>query len=557
MRHVTLSALGVTLLLAAGCPTDDAAPLDVGAGDSSPVDASLDASLPDASLPDAAADTIQDADALSDVSADAVQPDTTQDVAADAAQDAGEPGDIQVDSGDAGCPPVDCTLACEFGFATGPDGCPICACAGCSVDADCTMPCPKPVCTPAGECLCDCAGVQPTTYVCPDATEVPFCACTGAGWDCAEHPEGACPMLCHEGQTVEWPCPQGDTTVPWCQCAVASCEPVCQLDAGGWVDSCTGTLMAKADCAGCTTACAAIGSKSEGWVDGCTGQLIQWAQCAPEFQCVDSPESLCQGASCNLGAASTYTCPGGAEVPFCACEAPDAICKPVCTGAGTKDEGWTNPCTGALIKAVKCATCQVSCDAIGSKSEGWYSSCDGLISWATCGTGLWQCTDQPWTQCGANCIAVGEKLVGVDDVCCAGLVPLTEPTWDGIACTPPTCICKVCMACGDGTCQAPENPCSCPEDCPMPCDPVANTGCTGGEQCHATGGHASCGPAGTLGIGETCKPTADLCAPGLVCGAIDRCWPACFEDEACKAQSYDFCLKKDPDAPWGHCMIWE
>lgn len=465
MRCVMLAALAYSLTLLAGCPSAGGSQSNGGA------DAGIADTHGDVSPSDAGPDVLLDAAPDTGAAADIAAPDVRSDAPTTADTDGAATADASLDSGppdttlppDAGCPPVDCTLFCEHSFATGPDGCPVCACAGCAEDSDCALPCPKPVCGAGGECTCDCAGVSPVTYACPDGTDVPFCACTAGGWDCVEHPEGTCPTLCHAGQTVEWPCPQGPP-VPWCQCEVAPCEPVCQPGAGGWVDSCTGELMGEADCTGCTAACAAIGSKSEGWVDGCTGELIQWAQCAPEFACTGSPQALCQGSSCSVGSEASYACASGDVVPLCACEVPDAGCAPVCTGTGTKDEGWTDPCTGKLLKAVTCAGCEATCGAIGSKSEGWYSSCDGLIGWALCATGLWQCGEEPWTQCGS---------------------------------------------------------------------------------------------AGDLAVGDACDPVTDLCAPGLVCGAIDRCWPACIADAPCKAKGYDFCYRKDPASLWGHCMIWE
>ena len=56
--------------------------------------------------------------------------------------------------------------------------------------------------------------------------------------------------------------------------------------------------------------------------------------------------------------------------------------------------------------------------------------------------------------------------------CCAGLVPFrrTPPPQDGRCITPPPGpITFTCVAhCGDGTCSAPENACSCVSDCGKP-----------------------------------------------------------------------------------------
>jgi hypothetical protein len=89
-----------------------------------------------------------------------------------------------------------------------------------------------------------------------------------------------------------------------------------------------------------------------------------------------------------------------------------------------------------------------------------------------------------------------------------------------------------------------------------PCDPLLDAGC-GPEapQCHVVSGRPACGIAGALLKGDKCDLANDDCGPGLVCGAINSCWPACQEDAQCQP-SYDFCLKKDAAAPWGHCMVY-
>ena len=92
----------------------------------------------------------------------------------------------------------------------------------------------------------------------------------------------------------------------------------------------------------------------------------------------------------------------------------------------------------------------------------------------------------------------------------------------------------------------------------LPCQPFDNLYCAPGGQCRIAGGKPVCGAPGTLKQGDACKKgDGDLCGPGLVCGAIDRCWPVCQSDHWCQdAWGLDFCLGGSLDA-WGHCMFLE
>jgi hypothetical protein len=111
------------------------------------------------------------------------------------------------------------------------------------------------------------------------------------------------------------------------------------------------------------------------------------------------------------------------------------------------------------------------------------------------------------------------------------------------------------LSCGTHTFGGPARPSSCfywP-----PCDPLTGVGCGDAEHCRVQAGQAFCGPTGTLARGDKCARTADRCGPGLVCGALDTCWPTCAEDGTCRAVELDFCLKNPAGAPFGHCMVLE
>ncbi len=566
-----------------------------------------DLDAPDRDLPgDLAADT---ADGLGtdpaspDVPGDVALPDPGPDtpVLTDPGADPADfgPGDPGPDGFT--CPPNECDRFCPHGYRTDLQGCEVCECRECEAEADCkaVMTCAKPACTPAGQCLCDCAqdeGIR--TYSCPGGTDVPWCACSALGVQCLDHPERGCVTLCMPG-SESWACPDG-TQVPWCDCQQPACVPECR-NAGtadeGWFDSCTGKLIKALPCAGCKAACAAIGSKSEGWVESCGGTLLEWAQCAPTRSCLANPLDGCATSACT-GQSAAWTCPGGRTVPFC-----------------------------------------------------------------SCGDGIWGCIPQPWVECAGSrpCVREGEAFTEPDGACCPGLATLAYATWDGTNCGYVNCPCEVCTLCGDGVCRAPENPCNCPQDClglalprrmgetcgsmgecaqtgsdvcltsgfgpadpvgvcttycdpsaadpcgdpgfvcePVPvhqpagfclkrcttsadcvppttcgvsfpdasgdggcyawgdCDPYGGWGCPPGSQCREMYGRVTCGAPGTLARGDTCEPVAaDRCGPGLVCGSLARCWPICQDDAYCQSQfQMDICLKTDGE-PWGHCMALE
>lgn len=623
-----------------GCGDERAGTTDADVGDPTATDATTT---------DAVTTDVGDAETAEDAT-----PDATADATADAANDA----DAST------CAPVDCDLACPHGFRHDASGCDVCACRECDDPTDCAgvITCDTPTCSDGGACLCDCTGVAPEAYTCPDGTDVPRCACADRGTICMDHPELQCPTLCSPHAPDAWPCPDG-STVPWCACDLPSCEPVCQHvgePSEGWYDGCSGALVAAAPCAGCSALCQAIGSRSEGYYSSCDGALIGWAACAPRRECAADPGASCATLDCTTeDRARGFLCPDGSSAPHCACDVPASSCPAVCLHVGASNEGWYDACSGTLLRAAKCAGCTATCDAIGSKSEGWYSSCDGLIAWAACATGTWSCADEPWRGCDGPraCVPEGGSFIAPDVGCCPGLVSIEYATWDGEHCGYVDCLCAVCTLCGNGVCDPPENRCNCAADCPTdadplplgalcgadaecadgltclrpgggglvgvctrvcslgaeegcgdgavctplptfqapgfcllgcesaadcasplacgsddfgsgralpstcfawpPCDPLADTGCGSAEQCRVASGQATCGIRGTLERGDKCDRELDLCGPGLTCGALDQCWPTCADDDACRADALDFCLKKPAGAPYGHCMFLE
>jgi hypothetical protein len=160
--------------------------------------------------------------------------------------------------------------------------------------------------------------------------------------DCIQDPMQHCADdRCVLGQAGDFPCPGGGT-VPLCACDVpeAACTPQCRAatsdDPEGWYHGCTGKLLEKRACAGCTVSCEAVGSKSEGWYSSCDG-LIAYAMCGTgTWVCAREPpiDACTESAAC-VGEGSLFNpaedgpwpdcCPGLATIDQLAWESGGCI----------------------------------------------------------------------------------------------------------------------------------------------------------------------------------------------------------------------------------------
>jgi hypothetical protein len=492
----------------------------------------------------------------------------------DAGEDVYEPGDATpptegladpgasdpgvLDTGrDVECTPVDCALACPFGFRVDERGCPVCACRECAADDDCVPDpnCPRETCSSDGLCQCDCSTVDPAIYVCPVGVPVMWCTCTVMGMDCMARPELLCPGICMPGSEVAYPCPDGEL-LPWCMCIGPECIPVCRPadgdDPEGWYD-CDGGLIEKANCEGCHPICQAIGTRSEGWYDGCSGARIAWDQCGPRLECGKDPSGACAGGKCVVGNEASFECPGGDSRPLCACDVPAAECPLECRDIGIATEGWYDSCTGMQVKLEKCGGCTAFCDKIGTKSEGWYSDCTGLLAWAQCATGEWECRNPVGAleECatGGRCLGPGFQFQGTVPPlpgCCPGLAPMAQQDWSPDQCIHPEVPVSVCTACGDGRCLPPENPCDCPVDCLSepsrgegePCDWTSDCGtnlfCIVPPSPDVVGACTRiCDPAALGGPLGPCGDPDLACSPLVFAAAPGFCLKACNDSQDC------------------------
>lgn len=509
-----------------------------GREDTLPYDVPTDTLLPDTLPTDVPADLADFVDAQTDA-----QPDLA---------------DTSPDQGDVVCLPVECALWCPFGFATDADGCPICACNGCTTDEECATyltECINPQCGTNGECICDCSSTPDNMFECADGEEVPMCQCTPLGYSCMKDAHLQCAEFCKPGD--EWMIPCGDLVIDqaWCVCYQPPCEPVCVADADsaqGWYNSCTGELITVDECAGCTAYCENPNESDEGWYNSCTDDLIQSGSCASYVDCVTGAVG-CASDDCPLGQTTMFTCPDDSEVPMCQCT---PKCAPECQNIGTGEEGIYNSCTGELVLKGACSQCAIECDLIGSKSEGWYSSCTGLLYWDTCSLGKWDCAYDVVSLCTGNtpCVGEGEFISNKGSMfgtCCPGL-SLVKDQPSG-----PTAECDVdpqgegwCVFCGDGICGDHEYLCNCPQDCPVVQQKgmgelcFSDAECAAGSTCIVADSQADagictriCTPGGDSDCDvdlvcaslpnfqapgfclQPCNPTAALCSDGLTCGA--------------------------------------
>jgi len=186
------------------------------------------------------------------------------------------------------CNPVACTLACEYGFQRGPDGCEICACN------------PPPTQLPdAGQCGPVCAIYCEHGNVL-DANGCPTCACNPApdsGRTCGP----VCAIYCEYGNQLG---PDG--------CPMCACNP----PPGGTTDAGAPTQCGATVCQPGTECCNAS-----------CGTCVP-----PGFACTQEA-CACAPVVCTL--ACQYGFQRGADgCEICACAPPPQSCGNVTCGAG-------------------------------------------------------------------------------------------------------------------------------------------------------------------------------------------------------------------------------
>ena len=245
---------------------------------------------------------------------------------------------------------------------------------GCSLDSDCPTEqvCVAGVCQTPKSCNCE------TTFV-------PVCGVDGKTYT------NLCELKC-----------QGLTLLHDGICGnQENCPPLCTIDSAGnqgWLNSCTGEMMLKANCKlDCKTACQNAGSRSEGWYNLCDGSLVTYADCAAGCGCSPQSDPVC-GAD-----GKTYN-----NACEAACAQVSVVYKNTCqttiNGCSSAQECPTgqvcvNPCTDASSADCR-GVCQTSSDSASCKSDADCASGQSCVPLAGYnGNGTCQANDCQPTGC--------------------------------------------------------------------------------------------------------------------------------------------------------------
>ena len=209
---------------------------------------------------------------------------------------------------------------------------------------------------------------------------------------------------------------------------------------------------------GCGELCDAIYPTMEACAEGCADELNL---CVADGGFCAGYDFLDGGAGLAPPAPLPECPPGSAEVDLSGCGAWEICCFETCVpegGSGGIYPGAPSCCEGLV--SIPC----------GGAIDGVCEPCDGGFSCTACGDGV---CDAPENECTCpedcavpSCVPEGGSggVYPGAPSCCEGLVSIPcggpvdgvcEPCVGGFSCT----------ACGDGVCDAPENQCTCPDDC--------------------------------------------------------------------------------------------
>jgi hypothetical protein len=181
--------------------------------------------------------------------------------------------------------------------------------------------------------------------------------------------------------------------------------------------------------------------------------------------------------------------------------------------------------------------CKIACDT--DADCGFIEHCPSI------------CGDEGHCVCQGECLGEGERFMGDDKQCCAGLTAIDDAEYNAGECYFFDCACFVCAYCGNSECGPGENPCNCPADCgeclpgdarPYACPDGSNVSwCECDEhhtwqcidspenqcatQCHAAGDRFT-----DFEGKQTCcagLTKADDCIPDVVNGEVSCACPDC------------------------------
>ena len=354
---------------------------------------------------------------------------------------------------------------------------------------------------------------------------------------------------CTLGDTKDYTCPDGHTTVPWCICNAGPCQPECQLigtRSEGWYDPCSSPapLIRYANCANCKSECREIGTKSEGWYDTCDDLLLVNAQCAPSWSCKNTPETqcvapvpcvvncdcpndrpLCQGNYCQAQgtagcAANDQLCKCGTLCNVNACTAGTVACTTACNcGAGqtcvnevckTKSGGCATepcPCGQTCVSNVCHSGCVTNCDCpVGAP----------ICINGTCGTLSGCGNDSRNCPCGQVCVKNACQAAPATCITSCDCTDPASPVCQNGTCAAQTAKCLADIDCPCGKqCNGSNGCVDIPLPCKTSCDCGAKQVCQN-KACSDTV-PAHCGTDNDCTCSQVCSVVTGICQPAVPC----------------------------------------
>jgi len=308
----------------------------------------------------------------------------------------------------------------------------------------------------------------------------------------------------------------------------------------------------------CLPACARSSDCREGYTCSTETALGPYGYCVPG-DCRVDPSVVCgAGRACHDEPALGSS--------FC------APCTRDCAGHNCGDDGCGGSC-GTCVSTQQCnlptgvCECAPACSGRSCGDDGCGGSCGTCVGNAQCDSTNGRCECVPQCNgrscgddgCGGTC---GPPCAGGLRCSSAGACEVCTPQCAGKNCGDDSCG-GSCGSCGNGEICSAAGACA-----RVPCDPVRQTGCGGGERCLWNGTQSVCAPLSAFGTANGVFCASEDCVAGSACitvGATQTCREYCRNDVDCGGNgkcAYDVagaqlgvCANRcDPIAPTTGCL---